>query len=133
MAYQQVGEPQQRSLGRVEQRRITPASRLFEGSDLLGADASPPRRGGMGSRSILTTVANRRSEVSEVLQFLGQLRVGRPERAAELVVRAQYRGLVRKHPKEGSDVAARSERFEDSLDVWTGGTRRNPLPAPPPR
>src|SRR5260370_40600417 len=116
MACQQVGEPQQRSLGWVEQGWITPASRLFEGRDLFGAHASPPRRGGMGSRSILTTVANRRSEVSEGLQFLGQLRVGRPERAAELVVRAQYRGLVRKHPKEGSDVAARSASFEDARE-----------------
>src|SRR5260370_17360275 len=57
--------------------------------------------------------------VGEVLQFRGQLRVGRPERAGELVVRPQHRRLVREHPKEGSDVAARCERFKDAFDVRT--------------
>jgi hypothetical protein len=47
MAGKQIGESQQGSLGRIEEVLFPSATRLLQRGDLLSADASPPRRGGM--------------------------------------------------------------------------------------
>jgi len=47
MAGQQIRESQQCSLGGIEELLFPPATRLLQRGNLLSADASPPRRGGM--------------------------------------------------------------------------------------
>jgi len=127
VAGQQVGEAQDSPLDWVEEFGVPPAAGLTQSGDLVVVVPSPPRRGGVRAGSILAAVEDRRAEVCQVLELLWQLRVGRPERATEQVVRAQDGRLVSQHPDEWRHHRPAGRHcVEDALDVGTcrvGGDR----------
>jgi hypothetical protein len=60
-ACQQVGEAQDRPLGGVEELLVSSRAWLTQTRDLFVGEASPLRRSGMRTRSILTAVEDRRA------------------------------------------------------------------------